>query len=268
MAIQNYGFNNLDAKLSNDAYWDFFLSSDQRDFTQEVIYSTEIISYSAQTSLFSNSFYSTRLPIYMDLNDPECSPQLEIGTLSTHDQGGILTITLGGADGNRTAGLYHITSTCSDTLGIQPTAMFSPAVGVVGCGASFYLVVDGSGAATLSGSSAYFNSIAGGYGYKAGDILTIPDSNLGGGGAVDLSITVNSVTTSTVINGGRYFSGNTLLSKMGLEWCFGNGFSGDCRYWINWNRQRTNANIYRTNTKFSNEYTQNTRRLHLRSLMV
>ena len=214
MAIQNYGFNNLDAKLSNDAYWDFFLSSDQRDFTQEVIYSTEIISYSAQTSLFSNSFYSTRLPIYMDLNDPECSPQLEIGTLSTHDQGGILTITLGGADGNRTAGLYHITSTCSDTLGIQPTAMFSPAVGVVGCGASFYLVVDGSGAATLSGSSAYFNSIAGGYGYKVGDILTIPDSNLGGGGAVDLSITVNSVTTSTVINGGRYFSGNTLLSKM------------------------------------------------------
>ena len=57
MAIQNYGFNNLDAKISNDSYWDFFLSSDQRDFNQEVIYSTEIISYSAQTSLFSNSFY-------------------------------------------------------------------------------------------------------------------------------------------------------------------------------------------------------------------
>ena len=65
MGIHNYAFNNLDAKLSNDSYWDFFLSSDQRDFNQEVIYSTEIMNYSAQTSLFGSSFYSTRLPVYI-----------------------------------------------------------------------------------------------------------------------------------------------------------------------------------------------------------
>ena len=83
MGIHNYAFNNLDAKLSNDSYWDFFLSTDQRDFNQEVIYSTEIMNYSAQTVVFDSSFYSTRLPVYIDLNDPQCNDQLEMKDLQS-----------------------------------------------------------------------------------------------------------------------------------------------------------------------------------------
>ena len=236
MAIHNYAFNNLDAKLSNDSYWDFFLSSDQRDFNQEVIYSTEIISYSAQTELFDSTFYSSRLPVYMDFNDPQCSKQLEKKDLSS--LGGIKIVSLGAADSDRTEGNYYIYSHCPEpgtfnTTNLNPTIQGhsnyncesnymnwyngnAPVNPVQGQGASFWINVDGSGLATISGSSAYFTAIDGGYGYQPGDLLIVPDSSLGGGGAADLYVTVVGVNGSDteVENEGVFYSANTVLSKM------------------------------------------------------
>tara|TARA_R110000737_G_scaffold94278_1_gene127903 strand:- start:1263 stop:4598 length:3336 start_codon:yes stop_codon:yes gene_type:complete len=82
MAIQNYYFNNLDVQLSYDSFWDFNLSDDERDYNKEVIYNSAVMYYSAGTTTFSNSFYSDKLPVVMDLNDPNCSLQLDTITIN------------------------------------------------------------------------------------------------------------------------------------------------------------------------------------------
>ena len=237
MAIHNYAFNNLDAKISNDSYWDFFLSSDQRDFNQEVIYSTEIMSYSAQTALFGNTFYSTRLPVYMDINDPQCSKQIEMHNLES--LGGITGVTFSGADVNRTEGNYYIYSNCPKPGEYNITNNFPTIQGhsnyncdsnymnyinsttnkpVVGQEADFYVHVDNTGAITLSASTAYFTAINGGYNYEINDQLVIPDSSLGGGGGADVLVTVTGVNYGQINNEGKFYSGNTLLSKMGWSY--------------------------------------------------
>ena len=85
MAIQNYYFNNLDAKLSQDSLWDFNLTDDQRNYNKEVIYNSEPMYYSAGTTIFSDSFYSSRLPVVLDLNDPNSSQQID--TITRNDDG-------------------------------------------------------------------------------------------------------------------------------------------------------------------------------------
>ena len=238
MGIHNYAFNNLDAKLSNDSYWDFFLSTDQRDFNQEVIYSTEIMNYSAQTVVFDSSFYSTRLPVYIDLNDPQCNDQLEMKDLQS--LGGISEVIMSNfPDSNRTPGLYFIYSHCPEP-GSFSTTNFSPTVQghsnyncdsnymnfnnlttqkpVVGQGASFYVSIAANGSATLSASTIDWNNINGGYGYQINDRLIIPDSSLGGGGGVDLAVTITDVNYGDVSNEGKFYSGNTVLSKMGWSY--------------------------------------------------
>ena len=85
MAIQNYYFNNLDAFLSYSSFWDFNLTDDERDYNMEVIYNSSVMYYSAGTTTFSDSFYSYKLPVVMDLNDPNSSPQID--TITKNDDG-------------------------------------------------------------------------------------------------------------------------------------------------------------------------------------
>ena len=82
MGIQNYNFNNLDIKLSSDALWDFDMAFDESEYNTGVIYNSEPMYYSANTTIFSDSFYSGRIPLIMDLNDPDCTLQTELPTIT------------------------------------------------------------------------------------------------------------------------------------------------------------------------------------------
>jgi hypothetical protein len=90
--------------------------------------------------------------------------------------GGILTVdTIGAADVLRTAGTYTITA--SDYI-----------TDAVGTGATFTVVVNGSGAATVTITGA-------GSGFAVDETITIDDADLGGGGAADLTFDVATVAT-------------------------------------------------------------------------
>tara|TARA_R110002012_G_scaffold26763_8_gene86747 strand:+ start:59567 stop:62896 length:3330 start_codon:yes stop_codon:yes gene_type:complete len=113
MAIQNYYFNNLDAFLSYDSFWDFNLTDDERDYNMEVIYNSSVMYYSAGTTTFSDSFYSYKLPVILDLNDPNSS--LQIDTITKNDDGttsNLGTITNQDAgDGPINPGTYYSANT-------------------------------------------------------------------------------------------------------------------------------------------------------------
>jgi hypothetical protein len=92
--------------------------------------------------------------------------------------GGILTVdTIGAVDVLRTAGTYTITA--SDYI-----------TDAVGTGATFTVVVDGSGAATVTKTGA-------GSGFVVDETITIDDADLGAGGAADLTFDVATVATAT-----------------------------------------------------------------------
>lgn len=93
------------------------------------------------------------------------------------DKGSIETVTVGAADASRSAGTYTtVTGTASAD----------------GADAEFTIVVDGSGAATVSAISDE------GSGYVVGETITIADSDLGNGGADDLVLTVATLNTYIV----------------------------------------------------------------------
>ena len=110
------------------------------------------------------------------------SPTLVNGVrqLTTVRTGKALTVdSVSGADGSRTAGTYtNISPNATNGSGNLTTTKFT-------------VVVDGSGAATVT-------ILNGGYGHTAGNTLTINDSQLGGGGAANL--TFNAATVSTGIH--------------------------------------------------------------------
>ena len=92
--------------------------------------------------------------------------------------GKILTITSqSGADGSRTAGTYNAVA-----HSVQNS----------GSGAEFNVVVDGSGAATVT-------IVNGGKGFVNSETITIADSVLGAGGAANLTFDVNTVTTGITV---------------------------------------------------------------------
>jgi len=107
------------------------------------------------------------------------SPTLNNGTrtLATIRTGKMLTFnSVGGADGSRTAGTYtNISPNSSGGSGDLATTKVT-------------VVVDGSGAATVT-------LLNGGYGHAASDTLTINDSQLGGGGAANLTFDVATIST-------------------------------------------------------------------------
>lgn len=84
--------------------------------------------------------------------------------------GAITGVTVSGADASRTAGTYTVSGLTSGT----------------GQNASFQVIVDGTGAATV-------NILVRGTDYRVGDTIEILDSTLGSGGAADLTITVSSI---------------------------------------------------------------------------
>tara|TARA_R100000900_G_scaffold1977_1_gene3850 strand:- start:3288 stop:5885 length:2598 start_codon:yes stop_codon:yes gene_type:complete len=63
--LNNFYFKRLDAKLNYSEYYDIFLASDERDFNQQVVYSNNIIDYNN----------GNKLPVWIDLNDTNCSTQ-------------------------------------------------------------------------------------------------------------------------------------------------------------------------------------------------
>ena len=86
----------------------------------------------------------------------------------------------------RTAGTYTISAT---DYSIAPS---------VGIGAKFSIVVDSSGAATITVT-------AGGSGYSVNDTITIADAKLGGGGAAALTFDVATVQNGFSLAGTRTF---------------------------------------------------------------
>ena len=108
------------------------------------------------------------------------TPTLNNGTRTMAEvvDGKILTInSVGAADGSRAAGTYSI-SAPSGTTGS-------------GTGDTYSIVVDGSGAATVT-------VIDGGKGHAAADTITVNDSLLGSGGGA--ALTFNVATVSTGVN--------------------------------------------------------------------
>ena len=106
------------------------------------------------------------------LND---SRPIESSTVNIDETtGDILTIdTISAADGSRTAGTYNVSTTGVSTDGS-------------GSGATFQIVVDGTGAATVTVTGA-------GTGYVINETVTVADAQLGAGGAAVLTFDVASV---------------------------------------------------------------------------
>ena len=105
------------------------------------------------------------------------TPTLNNGdrTIGEVVDGKILTVgTIGAADGSRTAGTYTI-SAPSGTTGS-------------GTGDTYSIVVDGSGAATVT-------VVDGGKGHAVGNTITVNDSLLGSGGGAALTFNVASIST-------------------------------------------------------------------------
>tara|TARA_R110002167_G_scaffold44619_1_gene134109 strand:+ start:6886 stop:10887 length:4002 start_codon:yes stop_codon:yes gene_type:complete len=202
MAIQNYYFNNLDAKLASDSFWDFNLTDDERNYTKEVIYNSDVMYYSGGTTLFGTTFYSYKFPTYLDLHDPKCSEQKDIPSLSNPESGGISLIT------------NPLTTAAARTPGTYNIGVSDYITSGVGYGATFDILVTVGGVTSLVASTAYYNGWSGGRGFVNGDTITITDANLGGGGAANLVMTVQTATITTPENSGTFYSGNTLLSKM------------------------------------------------------
>jgi hypothetical protein len=120
-----------------------------------------------------------------DLDDPVAADVASAITISAQPTnqstktpaGGILTVdTIGAADALRTAGTYTIAATDYIT-------------DAAGTGATFSVVVNGSGAATVTVTGA-------GSGFVVDETITIDDADLGGGGAADLTFDVATVATA------------------------------------------------------------------------
>ena len=127
------------------------------------------------------SFGQARLGSYIELSGIANLPDYEdvTNTYEFHSNGILDGVdTIGAADGSRTEGTYTIGD--SD-YSVSPSG---------GTGARFTVVVDSSGAATITVT-------AGGSGYSVDDTITIADAQLGGGGAVDLTFDVATLATAT-----------------------------------------------------------------------
>lgn len=118
------------------------------------------------------------------------------GELTAVIGGRIATVgTIGAADGLRAAGTYDIDS------GFTTDGN--------GTGAEFTVVVDGSGAATITVDTVGDN-------YAPDETITIPDSLLGSGGAAALTFKVATITNGkifsvTISDGGKGYSANPVV---------------------------------------------------------
>ena len=123
-------------------------------------------------------------------------------TMAEVVSGKILAIdNVGAADASRSAGTYTVSPT-----------------GGTGTGASVTIVVDGSGAATVT-------LVNGGKNYTDGDTLTATDAVLGGGGGANLTFDVNGIgtgdkagaTATTYVNNEDYIAYGTSVAAYGYD---------------------------------------------------
>ena len=109
--------------------------------------------------------------------------------------------TVGAADASRTAGTYTIGASDYSAAGS-------------GTGATFSIVVDGSGDATIT-------ITAKGSGYAVDDTITVSDANLGGGGGADLTFDAATVGAALPV-AGTYFTWGSSGAKGNVYKTIGN----------------------------------------------
>jgi hypothetical protein len=109
--------------------------------------------------------------------------------------------TVGAADASRTAGTYTIGASDYSAAGS-------------GVGATFSIVVNGSGAATVTITTK-------GSGYAVDDTITVTDANLGGGGGANLTFDVATVGASLPV-AGTYFTWGSSGAKGNVYKTIGN----------------------------------------------
>ena len=76
--LNNYYFNKLDARLDYSSYYDIFLTSDERDYNTEVVFSPYLICVGDHINnyLSGKTWCSDCLPLWIDLSNPQSSRQL------------------------------------------------------------------------------------------------------------------------------------------------------------------------------------------------
>lgn len=86
--LNNYYFNKLDARLDYSSYYDIFLTSDERDYNREVVFSPYLICVGEHINeyLSGNTWCSDCLPLWIDLNNPESSRKLYPYTCTDYDE--------------------------------------------------------------------------------------------------------------------------------------------------------------------------------------
>jgi len=86
--LNNYYFNKLDARLDYSSYYDIFLTSDERDYNREVVFSPYLICVGDHINdyLSGNTWCSDCLPLWIDLNNPQSSRQLDPYLCTQYDE--------------------------------------------------------------------------------------------------------------------------------------------------------------------------------------
>ena len=66
--INNYNFNRYDIRLDYSSYFDLTIASDERDYDEEVVFSTKLIAEDD----------GDRLPVYIDLSSNLSNQQMKL----------------------------------------------------------------------------------------------------------------------------------------------------------------------------------------------
>jgi len=90
--LNNYYFNKLDARLDYSSYYDIFLTSDERDYNREVVFSPYLICVGDHINnyLSGKTWCSDCLPLWIDLSNPQSSRQLYPYLCTEYDENNTL----------------------------------------------------------------------------------------------------------------------------------------------------------------------------------
>ena len=90
--LNNYYFNKLDARLDYSSYYDIFLTSDERDYNTEVVFSPYLICVGDHINsyLSGKTWCSDCLPLWIDLSNSQSSRQLYPYLCTEYDENNTL----------------------------------------------------------------------------------------------------------------------------------------------------------------------------------
>ena len=90
--LNNYYFNKLDARLDYSSYYDIFLTSDERDYNREVVFSPYLICVGEHINAFlsGKTWCSDCLPLWIDLSNSQSSRQLHPYLCTDYDENNTL----------------------------------------------------------------------------------------------------------------------------------------------------------------------------------